>query len=62
MVIGHHLNEKRSQMEVVISQVMGNGQEEIHMELFVLSDMTKTEARSKHAEVLGLQGNCVRNS
>ena len=61
MVVGRHLNQKRSQTEVTISQVMRDDREELHMELFVLSDATETETRSKHAEILGLQSNRVRD-
>ena len=59
MVLARHLNQKRSQTEVTFSQVTRDGREELHVELFVLSDTTKTEARSKHAQVLGLESNRV---
>ena len=61
MVLGRHLNQKRSQTYVAISQVKRDGREELYMELFVLPNAAETEARSKHAEILGLQSNGVRN-
>jgi len=44
-----------------MSQVTRDGWEELHMELFVLSNTTETEAQSKHAEILGLHSNRVRD-
>ena len=61
MVVGRHFNQKWSQMDVTISQVKRNGQEELYMELFVLPNAAETEARSKDAEILGLQSNGVHN-
>ena len=49
-------------MEVAMSQVASDGWEKLHMELLVLSNMTETEARSKHPDILGMQSNCVCNS
>ena len=61
MVLGRHLNQKQSQTDVTISQVKRDDLEELYMELFVLPNAAETEARSKHAEILGLQRNGVRD-
>jgi len=61
LVVGRHLHQKRSQAEVAISQIPCDGREEPHMELFVVSNATEAEARSKQAEILGLQSNRVRD-
>ena len=42
-----------------MSQVTRDGREELRMELFVVSNTTETEARSKHAKILGVPSNRV---
>jgi len=42
-----------------MSQVTCDSREELCMELFMVSNATETEARSEHAEVLGMLSNCV---
>ena len=44
MVVGHHLHQKWPQTDVTISQVMHDGQEELYMEIFMVSNVTETEA------------------
>ena len=40
---------------------MCDGREELHVEFFVLSNATETEARSEHADIMSVQSNCMRN-
>ena len=61
LVVTSTRSGRKRRSEVTISQITRDGREELHMEPFVLSDATETETRSKHAEILDLQSNCVRD-
>ena len=40
---------------------MCDGREELHVEFFVLSNATETEARSEHTDIMSVQSNCMRD-
>ena len=51
-------SSRMTEAEVAISQIMYDGQEQLRVKL---PDATETEAQPKHAEILGLWSNRVRN-
>ena len=65
-IVGNHLggsdrSGRTTEAEVTISQITYDGWEQLRLKSLVLPDATETEARPKHAEILDLWSNRVRN-